>query len=171
MKTLTSHQLVALLVRLFAVALAINLIQTVGVLLAEYTSWQIREAGFYLISPLIAQAVLIVLLWLFPTIVARSLIPPANVDLSHADLLESRAYSVGFVLLGFCLLFYAISDAAYWYGMWVFSELEDLRYVGSVFTYSDKAAMVATGIEVVLALYLVFGAEQLASIFRRLRRA
>ena len=152
-------------------ALAINLIQTIGVLLAEFTAWQIRDAGFYLISPLVAQAFLVILLWSFPTIVARKLISPANIDLNHSDLLESRVYSVGFVVLGFYMLFYAISDAAYWWGYWAYFQLDDLGHVEDLFNYSDKATMIATGVEFVLALYLIVGAEHLGNIIRRLRNA
>ncbi len=173
MEKLTPKVLVALIVRLFAIGLSIYLVR---VLLSEFSVY--IHVDYY--KPSLAVAIiillitfLIVLLWKFPFYIASKLIAFDADDHSDSDLSEQGIYTLGFVLLGVLLLYWAISDTAHW--LYIFSAQPEISLYPYENRYelgiSQKAAILSTGLEFIMAVVLLFGAGKISRFIYRLRHA
>jgi hypothetical protein len=109
-------------------------------------------------------------LWVFPATIAKKLLP------SSADTASSKPPSTliewqtfGVVCIGIWALARAIPDAIYWvtfYGMTLNSS-----YGYSDLNVEQKASMITTVVELIIGMWLVFGARGLANALLKLRTA
>jgi hypothetical protein len=162
--------IVALIVRLFSVGLGIYLIR---VLLAEFSAYVNFEN--YTVSTAVVLVVvfivfLAVFLWKFPLFLAKKLVDFGSRDdeeLESAN--EKSIYTLSFVLLGTLLLYWTVSDTAYWW-FWLSAQEELSQYTQEI-SFQQKVSILATVIEGVFAVVLIVGAGQISRFLLWLRRA
>jgi hypothetical protein len=162
------EQILAVAVRLFAIALGIYLLHMLKAYPKILAGKEFDFAAFTYLITMICLGVVAILLWKFPVVVAKgiggfTLQPQKQVTtLKYEELLQ-----IGFIVLGLYLLFNVISDLSYW----LLVVLLTARDPAQNFTLlpGDKALIVATFIELAFVLVLLLGNKNLVKIFRRLR--
>jgi hypothetical protein len=126
---------------------------------------------------LVGVAFLAVFLWKFPLYVAEKLVSFGDEEPDIVPVGERATYNVGFVLLGMLMVYWAVSDTVYWltYLRIMKEEMSAGDQLWSVFVLglgaNEKASMIATAFEIVMAFALVFGAKNLSVFVTKLRRA
>ena len=109
------EHIVALAVRLFAIALALYAIRNGVSLFTFFMGEELESVSYYYAAGMILLVVLAFLLWRFPLTVARGIVKfrePGEIELSSAS--DNIIQVVGFTILGLFLLFHVISDITYW---------------------------------------------------------
>lgn len=155
---MSKHQIIALGVRLFAIFLFVLSIDNLMTLLAWLGRDEAINVSAAIYSAIFATIVFLVcvLLWFFPMTIAGKLLPAEQGNAVPVGL-EGIAI-IGFVLLGLWVLTNAISDAVYWgvmmrvassYGGWQGLDV------------GTRASIIATGVEILIGLWLVLGARGL----------
>lgn len=165
--------LVAIGVRLFAIGLAVNVLRSLSLVptyLNDSTSHS-ELIVFYVTTA--AFALLALMLWVFPLIVARKIgaFPPQDPDALKDDAYH-RLLEVGLILVGIYLLYFAIADAAYW--IYLIRHSADMveaygEYPG--LTPANTASIVYTAVEFVLAIFLILGHRGVARLVWKVRTA
>jgi len=162
------EHIVALAVRLFAIALAIYALRN-GISLVPYFYEQGSHGSSYSYA-----AVMIVLLfvavglWYFPLTVTQNLVTfrgAGETDLSSAS--ADQLQLAGFTILGLYLLFHVLSDVVYWGSIWFIVQ----RSSGPPIELSldQKARMAATLIELIFVLFLLLGTRRIVDLLRKFR--
>ena len=161
------EHIVALAVRLFAIALALYAIRD-GVSFFTFFLEQGRESvSYYYASGMLLLVVLAIILWKFPLTVARGLVKfrePGETELSSAS--DNKIQVIGFSILGLFLLFHVVSDITYWSVVWLVSQRSTSVPELSL---DQIAQMVATAIELVFVLFLLFGARGISRYLHKWR--
>lgn len=160
---MTSAQIIGLGVRLFAIWLLVSVVRHVPHM------WQTNQSLADASSVYVAIALvtgltflLAAVLWFFPLTVAKTLIPSSS-KTDYVQLPLEQAQSVGFTLLGLWVLVNAVPDSFYWLFMLYQASIpETLLNLGP----SHRADIVSTVIEVVLGIWLLFGARGLLGLLR-----
>jgi len=162
--------LVAIGVRLFSIGLAINILK--GLSNFPFT-WENLD-GFLgratYTGAVIATILLAIFLWKFPLTVAKSISTfPALESKELNDETYIKLLEIGLILIGFYILFYVISDGIYW--LTFYWQFMGDGYQGSSISLrvEDKASIITTCFELVLATYLVFGHKTLVNLVLKLR--
>jgi hypothetical protein len=165
---MTNAQIVALGVRLFAIWLAIEILRHLPGLWA-FSARDGNVSGFTAIVVLVAVTLIAITLalWRFPLAVARKLLPTATLD-QATPLPAEQIERVGFCLLGLWLLADAVRGLAYSGVMLYYSRQPN---VSLELRPDNYAAMAQTMVELVLAIWLLFGARGLVGLLRRARAA
>ncbi len=147
----------------FAVLATKSAVETVPMLDFEYPyTWLLLSVVVAI--PLFAFLVL----WFFPLTVARKLLPVMKkpgkpISKEGASLIE-----IGCTLLGLWLFARALSDAIYW-GVYILAIYQqDYDFSLSPETI---AAIVATVVELGVAIWLIFGQQGILHAFKKLRTA
>ena len=73
------------------------------------------------------------------------------------------------VMLGFYLLYLAISDSVYWISYARFSINSDPYGLSPVFGANEKSAVVATVVELAMSLYLIIGSKHITRILWKIK--
>lgn len=168
MGQLSLTQIVAVIVRLFAVGLVVYLIRVLALEVAYLREYGFRAFLLYGSIGLLIPGLLAFFLWKFPLLVASRLVKPDGTDVGSEDLSLSNAYTVGLVVVGICLLFWTISDAVYWLVFYLESSALE-TYNPAADLVEAKASTIATVVEFAMALFLIFGSRQLSSFFLKIR--
>lgn len=166
---MTNQQIVALGVRLFCIWLAVYVLRdlpglwTFGQHLAHDSRMMIGLGVYIAIVVLTVAA-----LWAFPLAIARKLLPRAAQEQPVSLAPVEQMQRVGFCLLGLWLLTLAIPGLAY--------EVVLIRIYtrpGSTLELQPQhyAALAQSLVELVLAVWLLFGARGLLGILRQARTA
>ncbi|MEM7081935.1 MAG: hypothetical protein AAF465_04320 [Pseudomonadota bacterium] len=150
---MSPHQTVALLVRLFCVGLVVHSFQTAFFSLEMSDPVYTRIAIAYFGIALIFSAIL----WKFPLLIARSMIKPDSESEEPSDWSKNEFYCFGFVVVGLLWLVLALSDLVYWFSFAIYGSHFD-SYSNQL-DADQKAAIVSTLFEVIIALTLIFGAK------------
>lgn len=167
---MTSAQIVGLGVRLFAIWLVVSVLRHVPGM------WQFNASGVAASNSatnlvIVVVAVLILALaaglWFFPLTVANNLVPRSS-KTDHLHVPIDQAQSVGFSLLGLWVLTNSVPDSFYWIFMTYQASRPNsmLELRGSEYAY-----MVTTAIEIILGIWLLFGARGLRGLLRWARTA
>ena len=111
-----------------------------------------------------------VLLWVFPTIIAKKVVPPETDVL----LVPEKTFSILVALIltvGLYTFFYAAVDAIYWltYSHLLSSNTEPQDLISST-VQSDKANMLATSFELITSLFIILRAKYIANFLYRVAR-
>lgn len=166
---MTCKQFVALGVRLFCIWLAIYL-------MTGMTSYWIAisqqphngTAGNILLAAIAVLALIVILLWLFPLTVARKLLPRSALDQSFSLPPHEQIERAGFCLMGLWLLTHAVPGL-------IFDAVVTRLYHYSGATMElrpqDYAAIAEHLVELVLGLWLLFGARGLRGLVAWARAA
>lgn len=165
---MTSAQIVGLGVRLFAVWLVVSVLRHVPGM------WQFNasvEGGSsaYVVTVVVGVLLLVLAagLWFFPLTVAKNLIPSSS-KTDYVQVPLDQAQSVGFTLLGLWVLASAVPDAFYWLFLIYRASIPETLFG---LRTSDYANVVSTAVEVILGVWLLFGARGLLGLLRRARSA
>ena len=162
------EHLVALGVRLFALGLAIFTLENAIRIFAFFKTGQFNFGEIAYTGTMISLALLSLLLWKFPLVVARSIAEfPSLNENELNDIKSDRLLHVGLIILGIYLLFNIFSDLIYW-GIFSFSSQRDYSSE-VVLTLEQKSLLLTTMIEFVLVLFLILGSNKIISIIKKLR--
>ena len=164
---MSREDFVAVASRLFAIYLFLLFIRQVPVSVqlfgqSDETSWVALHAAVIGLG-LIAC----VFLWFFPLTVARKLLPVMREARSEKALDASVAMSVGLTLIGVWVMAYALVDGVYWLTLLVRMQ----RANATSFDWSPDqiAGMIATPVEILIALWLIFGSAGIKRLIYRYR--
>lgn len=162
----------AVLVRLFAIGLAIYAVRQLLLLFEVMATGAISGydvsavfAGMLVLCPLLVS----VLLWYFPLAVTAFVI---REDMDHSlKPLDVQGSLVVLVLaIGLYLLYFAIADAVHWLTYWQMAAGESYSGARLHFDADSKAAMVSTGVELLMAFGLLARARSISRAMLRLAR-
>jgi len=116
----------------------------------------------------IASLIAAAMLWIFPLSIANKIYPVKDDEQSHRSLSSDELYPLGFIILGLYLLFFVLSDSIFWLVLVVLGNREAPGY--PIMTLENKAAMLTTAIEFVIAMFLILGSNGVASLVRKFRQ-
>jgi hypothetical protein len=163
---MSREDFVAVGLRLFAVYLLFLLIRALPT--AVYTAKAGAQAGvlwWVLASALVCLGLVAVLL-VFPLTLARKLLPVMRDTAAQTALGAELAWTIGITLIGLWFLAEAVTSLAYW-GTWY---LRTLAIVDDYDVRPEEAAgLVSTGVQLVVALVLLLGANGIRSLIHRMR--
>ena len=163
-------QVVGLVVRLFAVFLVVyNLRYANSVIgFAVTRSPDFLGSALTLILGFIPMAVAI-LLWMFPLAIASKLVPEIKNTSTPNPVSKDELQIVAFSVLGLWILMSAIPDTFYW--MTFVYRVNAIEIGKPQLSPENIAAMVSTGIELALGIWLLFGSQGISGLVRRFRYA
>ncbi|QSP94308.1 hypothetical protein LPB19_14145 [Marinobacter salinisoli] len=161
----------AILVRLFAIVLAIYAVRQSAFLIEMLRDGDVQgyelSFTFTLVStlcPLIASA----LLWFFPMTVSRIVIRP-ELDQAFEPIGVKDLLTVLVLAIGVYVFYLTVSDAVYWITLWQMSQdsySDAALYLGN----DSKAAMLTTVIELFISLGLLLRARTISDLILKLTR-
>lgn len=168
---MTGKQFVALGVRLFAIWLAIDILDGIPGVYAMLENWsQPTSAGFVaaIAATAVVLALIATLLWRFPLAVASKLLSRQALDATVAIPASEHIERAGFCLLGLWLLIQAAPRL-------VFDAVRLKLYFAPGSTLElrpeDYASVAAHCVELALAAWLLLGAKGLRGVLRWARTA
>lgn len=163
-----SHYL-AIAVRLFAIALFISglerLIPAIQLVITGTVNGMTASLLLTIMLALIPMTISLIL-WYFPLSVTYAILKPES-DKEIPPLPRENLLAVALITLGLYTFYYAISDSLFWlYILHMSSNPESNLYMGT----EDKANLVISLIELILALALVFRSGKISAIVLKLSR-
>lgn len=164
---MSREDFVAVGTRLFAVYLALSVLWEAArsAPLVFEGGWS-SEAGFFVMLWLLALMIC-GFLWVFPLTVARKLLPVMREPRSEQKLDASVAMSLGLTLIGLWVLGYGLVNAAYWLTLMV--SIYRIGAEAYAWTPEQIAGVTATGVELAVGVWLVFGNAGLKRLIYRFR--
>jgi hypothetical protein len=167
---MTSAQIVGLGVRLFAIWLVVSVLRHVpGIWRFNASAAAAGNGSTNLVIIVVTVLILAVAagLWFFPLTVANKLVPRSSkTEQLHVPI--DQAQSVGFSLLGLWVLTSSVPDSFYW----VFMTYQASRPNSMLeLRASEYSYMISTAVEVILGIWLLFGAKGLRGLLRWARTA
>ncbi len=163
-----AKQLVAIIIKLFAIGLVIYVLNSATNIVALYGIAEYQKAFYFQAGSSLCVLAVAALLWIFPLSLAAKVIPSRSqqsTTIGSVSYIEMRA--ICFTILGLYLSFNVISDIVYWGSYLAFFD-DVLDPVGNIPAY-DKASIVATGIEAIMAVLLLVGRDGLDKLFFKIR--
>lgn len=161
------EDIVAVLVRLFAVYMLFVVIRTVPALAGAPVDSGGASATFAIAASLVATGLFTALLWFFPLTIARKLLPAATESPAGVALDARTTWSLAICALGLWVLTGALTDAFYWVVFFIRNREVGLEL--AQFSPGEQAGMAATLVELVLGVVLTFGSSGLQALLFRLR--
>jgi len=166
---MSPHQLVALAVRLFAIWLFLYTIRQLIPLTYVFRTPDFELPQMMFVVFCVVLLGISVSMWVFPFTISNRIATFSPSSECAQSWTTNEVYGIGFVLLGFFLLFFGVSDAVYWifYLIWI----EDMVEGGPGLTLEQKGSITATVVELVFALVLILGSKGLAKMIHKMRYA
>lgn len=162
-------EIVAIAVRLFAIALAVYGINNLPGMVMFFERDNSQSAAYaYAFAGVSALIfVIAILLWFFPYTVASSILPKNYSKIQPDNWNQESVLTCGLILLGIYFFYYVISDAVYWFYISRYS----LSFEGSVLKLNldDIAKIWATAVEFLVSMLLIFGSKGIANIILKMR--
>lgn len=168
---MSPHQILTVCIRLVAVIWLLYTVSHLDSLFAylDADSRLLLNKTTVLIFALL-QVAACAILWFFPRSIAAKLLPGRDTDATPAPSSSLEWQTLGVVCIGVWALTNAIPDALYW--LTFFNMMAELSNLGwAYFSPQQKAAMISTAVELIIGIWLVFGARGLASILFKIRTA
>ncbi len=162
---MNKEETIAVAIRICAIFLLVHVVRSFpGMMLALSGEYDYRF--WLLFSVFVSLLVAVVILWKFPSLIAKRLSPISN-SAETTNWNGEVLIAVGSALLGIYFLFYVISDFVYWLYIWLYSK----DYTGHVVDLSvDQAAsIVATFVELGFAMFLIVGSGVVSRFVRIVR--
>jgi hypothetical protein len=160
---MSREDFVAIAVRLFAIYLLLGVIKHVfGVFSQNQGVTGVIPFALVLIVGLFICA----LLWYFPLIVARKLLPVMREPCSEQALDSSLAMSVGLTLIGVWIMGDGLMRAGYWLSLFVLIHGDTMYFKWS---HQQIASMIATVVQIAIAAWLIFGSSGIKRLIDRYR--
>lgn len=164
---MSREDVVAVAVRLFSIFLVLGALRQLPGTIALFSLDMDRGLVALTLLLLLLGALVGVLLWFFPLSVARRLLPVMREPRSEQSMDARVALTVGLTLIGVWVLAYALVDVAYWLTLFVRT-----RHPGAVYfewSHEQVANVVATLVELLVAIWLIFGASGIRRLVHRYR--
>lgn len=110
-----------------------------------------------------------IILWAFPLTVSKYIIKP-ELDQKVEPLDKNSLLTVLILAIGLYVFYYAAIDSVYWATIWNMSS--ESRHSGPLLSLNEesKANMVATGVELVAAIFIILNASTLSAKMLKLVR-
>ena len=122
------------------------------------------------ISSILSPVIIGLLLWFFPAPVANTVIKNDLEVTSKNDFIHGIE-NIGIRILGIYLLYHGISDLVFnimSYRQEIELVRENINILGKGNT---KVALIVTGVEIILSIFLIFGANVISTFIRRIKFA
>jgi hypothetical protein len=158
---------IAVASRLFSIYLLLNVVRNIPSSLQLLSQDQgMAWAGLYALA-LVIGLLVCAGLWFFPLTVARKLLPVMREPRFESSIDSSVALSLGLTLIGVWVLAYALVDGTYWLTLLIRTEQVDTT--NFVWSHEQIAGMVATAVEFVISLWLIFGNSGIKRLIYKFR--
>ena len=164
---MSREDFVAIASRLFAIYLLFGVIRQIPGSLLPFAqdggaSWIALH-----VAVLVLGVIVCALLWFFPLTVARKLLPVMREPRSEQALDSSVAMALGLTLIGVWVMAYGLVDGVYWLTLLVRTQQIDSTYFE--WSHEQIAGMVATAVEILIAVWLIFGNAGIKRLIYRYR--
>lgn len=159
---MTGTQIVGLAVRLFSIWLFVYLLRNVPGMWHFNTIESDASANVAVAVTAVILLGIVVVLWLFPLTVASKLLPRDQSERKLAPPPE-EVQSVGFCLLGLWIIATAVPSALYWILMSYHAAKPNAVLL---LQPQDFGSMLSIGVQIMLGIWLLFGAKGLRGILR-----
>ena len=163
---MSREDIIAVAVRLFAIYMLFNILNTIPVATQLLSSQKGSWTGIY-IAILVGAGLICAFLWFFPLSIARKLLPVMREPRSEQALGAPVALSLGLTLIGVWLLATALVDASYWLTLIIRSK--QMNGVPVEWTPQQVASMVADFTRLFLSVWLIFGTAGIRRLIYKLR--
>ncbi len=164
------EQIVAIAVRLFAIFLVVYAFRHASSMLPLTNYPPPQNISYIFIAsatlPLLLAALL---LWIFPLTIAAKLLPRSRRTESAGALSATEIQAVAFSILGLWVLTTAVPDIFYWI-TYVY-VMKNGGVDNSAFSPNLSGRIGATVVELVIGIWLLFGARGLTGLLRLARTA
>ena len=162
------EHILVLVVRLFAIAIAIQALKTMVNLVVFLKTSDSSFTSTAYIGTVVSLILLSIVLWKFPILIARKIANFPPVDENEVNSIDSeKLLQTGLIILGVYFLYYVISDLIYWSYFWITSMRDP--DIAIELTLEHKSSIATTFIELAVALVLIFGTKMIVKIIQRLR--
>ena len=161
------EHIVALAIRLFALAIAYEAFMAVFDLFIYMRDIDSDFAIVAYVGTVISLLLLSVILWKFPTIIARKIADfPALDEIEINSDVADKLLQTGLIILGVYFLYYVISDLASWgyFLVAIFTSNDNV-----VLNLERKSAIFATFVELGVSLLLILGSKRVVQLLKKLR--
>lgn len=163
-------QIVGVVIRVFAVFLAINNLSYAAKIIRYAMSEPDNYAAMALYLVLaFAPTFVAIFLWFFPLAVATKLIPDMKTASVPTPIGGQELEVVAFSVVGLWVLTAALPDALYWVVLYFRIKVD--AAMPPDLPSQSIAAMLLTGGKLVLGTWLVLGSKGLVGLLRRIRYA
>jgi hypothetical protein len=168
-----SHQYLAIGFRLLAIVIFIYSLRQIATLIsvAFYDTYGGMQTSplFFLVMAIIPLIVAF-LLWVFPTTIAKKVVPPE----SEVSVVPEKSFSILIALIltvGLFTFFYAAIDGIYWLTyLHLMSSTPEAYDRTSEVIQNNRATILATAFEFVAALVIILRARYIANFLYRVAR-
>ena len=165
---MSREDIVAIASRLFAIFVALYALSLLTSTFQVLATNQITSGAFAgIVAVLLVMLVVALLLWFFPLTIARKLLPVMKEPRSEQSIGFSNALSLALTIMGFWLLTKAMVDSVYW--LILLAQVHEAP--NFEWSPDQKASIAATGIRLLLSLWLIFGAVGINRLISRLKYA
>jgi hypothetical protein len=166
---MSREDVVAVASRLFAIFLVVSTLRTMGsTIQTERDLGSVGGLIYYTLPIAIPSILAAGLLWYFPLTIARKLLPVMR-DSGPATVVgNDDIAAIAFSVLGMWTLASAISDAAYWV-VFLYGYFQQGMAL-SAWAIRDKARLFGCIAQIVIGLYLLFGANNLSAFLYKIRQ-
>lgn len=164
---MSREDIVAVASRLFSLVLFVTGLKMVVNAAGIYTATSdLRGLVLILVVVLLIYAIA-ALLWYFPLTIAKKILPVMKEPRPSSVVDGPTLFSLSLMLLGLWFLANALIDLSYW--AFIYSRTIGLQMEDVEFSTSQKASLLATAVEMVLSLALIFGSNGIRNVLFKLR--
>jgi len=171
---MNSNEILRMVIKLVGLAVFISgVIQASSSLPMVYEQMKNMDVGApaaSFIGAFASPIIIGLLLWFFPAPVANTIIKE-ELNVAPQNEFLRGIENIGIRILGLYLLYHGISDLVYNYISYR-QEAEMLRENINIFGKgSTKAAFIVTGIEIIISIILIIGANVISTMIRKIKFA
>ena len=159
-------ELLTVFIRISVIALGIYLLRAVAGLFL-YLDNNEPNAFYLMCSLYFIFFIVLVFLWFFPGTVSSKLLRNPEENLKSEHWSADQVLEVGCILLGIILFYWALTDAVDLLTFMYF--LQNNSQGVSTIPYEYKAAIVTTGVEFILSLWLLVGSKGVIKTISKFR--
>lgn len=161
-------QIVALLVKVFALALALYSLNNTASIISFIQDSTFRDTAYFQIASSTCLLLVALFLWFFPFSVAAKILPAGSEESKHVgNITYEDMRAICFTTIALYLLFNVVSDAFYWGSFFVIYNTDPNNLLE--ISPFEKASIFTTVIELMILLPLLFGRKGFAKLFYKLR--
>jgi len=162
------EHVLALAVRIFAIALIIQALKTAVNLIVFLKTSDSSFTSVAYFGTVVSLVLLAVILWKFPVLIARKIANFPTLDEAEISSVDSEKFlQTGLTILGIYFLYYVITDLFYWGYFLIASSRDPANPIE--LTLEHKSLIFSTFVELVIALFLIFGTKRVIQIINHLR--
>lgn len=164
---MSREDIVVVAIRLFAIFLLITALRFAAQAIGAPFDIPIGDLIWGIALTAAVPLVAAVLLWFFPSSIATKLLPVMESPGTPISANGATALDVGCTLIGLWLLASALADAGYWTIILMAAAHND--WADGALATEDIANIIATLLQVLVALWLLLGYRQILKVLHELR--